>query len=141
MNWIQKLVEARCPGRLDVIPDTSYHGHPHKDCGCHGTGALAPDLRKECRGVGNYRRAPCNNPVCPECHGQGWSLIPQLEQMGALVDHCGVKDWDIFLWTNQGEMGRSARLTTYPATSSHFGKGTDYKEALCHAICQAHGIE
>jgi hypothetical protein len=129
-TWVQKLAEAPCPDCVNGLCSTHGGDTCYKCPSCNGTGALVPELRSYCFGVGNYRPNGCNNPHCPICQGRGWELKPQAEQRVAMEDWALNKGYFI---EHRPAFVCVAGITVRAHTDE------SREEALAHAICRASG--
>lgn len=138
-DHIQKLAEAECPIHYVAACATDGQVPMCKDtCDCHGSGALVPDLRRECselrlqiqRGwLGKtMAHGPMRNHDCTECQGRGWALIPEVEIMGVLVRF----DKNITVWWWKDHWAAISGDRRF-----NQGIGETPEAALAHAICQS----
>lgn len=163
-SWVQKLAETVCPACQGLCPSCTPELALDEDgnCAtCHGTGALAPGLRRECLCIsmpmigpgptwarceecfnehGKVKGQHSNN--CRVCQGSGWTLIPEAEQMGVLV---ALPSTTKFFSGGDNRIGIWQVVVEFDSThllSQGIGKAfdADQLEALAHAICKAQGL-
>lgn len=163
-SHVQRLAEAKCPCPSHGLEPPYIEGvyqpdHPSAEawgrrcnhcqaastwfarvCQCHGTGALVPGLRRECKWTfkSNWSHFKIESTGrCGTCDDVGWTLIPEAEQMGVLVKFAAVLRWTVTIRHLQVDIPEPWRAWLHDDERANQGilkYASTPEEALGHAI-------